>query len=157
MSWNVFEKTWSNLPWFHPKNLKYLKGNMECAKDRISKGWCYRDWFNLDMWFISVFPDLLEDFVKHHHGLPNMDYSKNPPEPILWPFNSYTKEEEENYNKIYEDYLLEIAQHLRNAGEEYDDSPLKDKLSYPEFEEHCQEEINKALDMLKPVFFELWD
>ena len=155
MSWlNVFDKTWHNLPWFHPKNLKYLKSNLECAKQRITKGWCYRDWFNLDRWFTSVFPDLLEDFVKHHHGLPNKDYSKNPPEPLLWPFNSYTKEEEDNYNKNYEVYLLEISQHLRNAGKDYCDSSFN---SYTEFEEYCQEELNKALDMLKPVFFELWD
>lgn len=158
MSWlNVFEKTWSTLPWFHPRNLKYLKSDFDCAKQRITRGWCYRDWYNLDNWTTTVLPELLEDFVKNHHGLPNKDYSKIPPEPIHWVGNCYTKEEQDKFNKDYEKYLLEIAQHFRNAREEYYDSPLKDKLTYPEFEEYCQGEINKALDMLKPVFFELWD
>ena len=158
MSWlNVFDKTCSNLPWFHPRNLKYLKSDFDCAKQRITRGWCYRDWYNLDNWIETVLPELLEDFVKNHHGLPNKDYSKIPPEPIQWVENCYTKEEQDKFNKNYENYLLEIAQHLRNAGEEYFDSNLKDTLTYPEFEKYCQEELNKALDMLKPVFFELWD
>lgn len=158
MGWlNVFDKDWSSLPWFHPKNLKYFKSNLECAKQRITRGWCYRDWYNLDNWIETVFPEMLEDFVKNHHGLPNKDYSKTPPEPILWAENQYTKEEQDKFNDIFEEYLLEIAQHLRNAREEYYDSELKDKLTFSEFEEYCQKEVNKALDMLKPVFFELWD
>ena len=158
MSWlNVFDKTWHNLPWFHPKNLKYLKSNFECAKQRITKGWCYRDWFNLDNWFETVFPELLEEFVKNHHGLPNKDYSKNPPELIHWYKGNFTEEEEEKYDATYRSYLLELAQHLRNAGVEWEDSELKDKYSYLEYNDYCQKELEKGLDMLKQCFFELWD
>ena len=158
MSWlNVFDKPWRNLPWLHPRNLKYLKSNFECAKQRITKGWCYRDWFNLDSWFETVFPELLEEFVKNHHGLPNKDYSKNPPEFIHWSKGNFTAEEEEKYDAVYRDYLLELAQHLRNAGVEWEDSELKDKYSYLEYNDYCQKELEKGLDMLKQCFFELWD
>lgn len=158
MSWlNVFDKTWRNLPWFHPKNLGYLKSNLECAKQRITKGWCYRDWFNLDYWFETVFPELLEDFAKNHQGLPCKDYSKNPPELIHWYKGNFTEEEEEKYDAAYRSYLLELVQHLRNAGVEWEDSKLKDKYSYLEYNDYCQKELEKGLDMLKQCFFELWD
>lgn len=158
MSWlNVFDKAWYNFSWFHPKNLRYLKSNLECAKQRITKGWCYRDWFNLDGWFVTVFPELLEDFAKNHHGLPNKDYSKNPPELIHWYKGNFTKEEEDKYDAAYKNYLLELAQHLRNAGVEWEDNELKDKYSYLEYNDYCQKELEKGLDMLKQCFFELWD
>lgn len=165
MSWlNTFDRVWKNKPWFHPKNLRYFKSNLECAKQRISKGWCYRDWYNLDGWFTTVFPELLEDFVKNHHGLPNYDYSKNPPEFINWEFGEEDSknwanrdEKEDYYNKIYEKYLLEMANHFRNAGKDFFDEKESYDVQWEEFYKYRRAELEKGLDMLKPVFFELWD
>lgn len=167
MSWlNVFDKTYKSLSWFHPRNFKYLKSDLECAKMRATKGWCYRDWYNLDSWFSTVLPELLEDFVKHHHASPNYDYAKTPPELIPWGQKWISPEDEKRFNKNFENYLLEIAHHLRNSNKDYldleeetetTDSNEAILVRYKKYNEYCQKELNTALDMLKPVFFELWD
>ena len=38
---------------------------------RICKGYCDRDLWNIDYWFLQQFPSMLEEFKKNTHGYPS--------------------------------------------------------------------------------------
>lgn len=47
--------------------------NKKCAKQRAIKGYCYRDLYAIDMWFLNTIPNMLSELVKRGNkiGYPN--------------------------------------------------------------------------------------
>lgn len=45
--------------------------DMKCCVQRIKKGFCYRDIWNIDDWFLNVIPDMLLEFRDSQVGIPN--------------------------------------------------------------------------------------
>ena len=185
---SYLNKSYKGLPFLHPKNLKDLYPIHKQRKNRAFKGWCNRDIWNFDGWFQQVIPDMLEELAKTHVGYPMIDFDKTRKtgkrEYLDWreltreKFNSDEeyKIAEEAQCKAWEDYLKEIATHIRNSVEEtcpkknsilekYDGwankIPEEEKEQYYqesiEIDKYMQSEIEKALDMMKPIFFDLWD
>lgn len=98
-------------------------------------------------------------------------------------FSTSSYDSDEEFEKVekaqveaYEAYLREIAQHIRNSNEELcpkknsilekyggwaSGIPKEEKKQYykeaEEIMDFRQAEIEKALDMIKPIFFDLWD
>ena len=185
---SYLNKSYKGLPFLHPKNLKDLYHIHKQRKNRAFKGWCNRDIWNFDGWFQQVIPEMLEELAKTHVGYPMIDFDKTSQtgkrEYLDWrelareKFNSDEeyKAAEEAQCKAWEDYLKEIATHIRNSTEytcpkknsvleKYDGwankIPEEEKEQYyqesTEIDKYMQSEIEKALDMMKPVFFDLWD
>lgn len=50
---------------------KRIKGDLSCAYQRIKYGYCYKDVWSIDWWFLSVMPNMLEDLRKTTHGYPS--------------------------------------------------------------------------------------
>ena len=178
---NVFGRAYKGYSFFHPKNLRGFFSNWECAYLRATKGYCYRDRFEISGWFIETMSGLLNDMADHHYGWP--EYIGGHGQPL----KKITNEE-------WEEMLREIALHIKNASE--DECPEKNEywdeyhklrtitceknengfhvVKFNESEEaqqlwqkvsqrdkeiwdYRQKEIETALDMLKPIFFNLWD
>ena len=185
---SYFNKAYKGLPFFHPRNLMNLNSTHKKRKDRIVKGWNNVDVWNLFDWFQKVFPEMLDELASNHVGYPMIDFEKTRKtgkrEPLnyedLSPDNFESAEEFEAAEKAkckeWEDYLREIAEHIRNSDEEaclrkntilekhdgwVNKMTKEEKELYIQEEKKIQEyrqaEIEKALDMIKPIFFDLWD
>lgn len=49
------------------KRKKFLKGfkeifrDLKCCVERVKKGYCFRDIWNIDSWFLEIIPDMLDE------------------------------------------------------------------------------------------------
>ena len=53
--WEFFEDCWLNI---------------KAAYQRITRGFAYRDLFNIDNWFLDIFPEMLKEFRENLHSFP---------------------------------------------------------------------------------------
>ncbi len=66
--WSIHELRWTlRRPWELPC---YFFKNIQYSFQRIVKGYCNRDLWNIDDWFMSVMPDMLKEFKAGKHGAP---------------------------------------------------------------------------------------
>lgn len=91
-----------------------IKGNISCAYQRIKYGYCYRDIWSIDWWFLSVMPNMLEDFRKTTHGYPSEMFTPCTNEHALVTDDEKEKAAIEKWDQI----LAEIAFLFREAHEE---------------------------------------
>lgn len=57
--------------WKHPfEPLVQLFRDIRCCLQRITKGYCYRDVWSIDSWFLEVVPAMLEELKNTTHGCP---------------------------------------------------------------------------------------
>lgn len=117
---------------FH--NTKAFFRNIKYAWQRVTKGYCDYDVWDLEDFYTKLFINSLGDFVKDLHSLPP-DF-----------------EEEEDWIER----INEIRQHFINSEEDpesYKKNPdeLFEELAYRE------KELKIALEMLSKVYTELWD
>ena len=55
----------------HPlQSFEDLYLNIKYSMQRIRRGWCDSDTFDIDMWFLNVFTDMLKYFRRNLHGYP---------------------------------------------------------------------------------------
>ena len=92
--------------WTHPfKKIKFFFQDIKCFIHRGRYGWCFYDWWNLDMWFLYVMPQILEDYINNANGHPAIikrDYG----------ITTVTDFQE------WENFVYEIINHLNEANEE---------------------------------------
>ena len=134
------------------KTLKDLYLDVKYFIHRGRHGWADMDWFNLDSYLLHILPDMLEELANKSYGYSetfiNADGNK---------VGNMTPEDWKNY-------LLEIAQHFRNADKEQ--TPIENNIlddRHEWFKKECEisewrlKEAQKALKMLGDNFFQLWD
>lgn len=83
--------------------------DLKCCVQRIKKGFCYRDIWDIDTWFLNVIPDMLEELKDTSHGFPSR-FLKND--------GSDTDEEIDKAAAKWKDILTEMAFLFREANEE---------------------------------------
>ena len=134
------------------KTLRDLYLDVKYFIHRGKHGWADVDWFNLDSYLLHILPDMLEELAYKGCGYSetyiNADGNK---------IDNMTPEDWKNY-------LLEIAQHFRNADEEQ--TPIENNIlddRHEWFKKECEisewrlKEVQKGLKMLGDNFFQLWD
>lgn len=134
------------------KTLKDLYLDVKYFIHRGRHGWADMDWFNLDSYLLHILPDMLEELANKGYSYSetfiNADRNK---------VGNMTPED-------WKKYLLEIAQHFRNADEEQtpvENNILDDRHEW--FKKECKtyewrlREVQKGLKMLGDNFFQLWD
>lgn len=93
---------------FH-KIPKELFRDLKCCFQRIKKGYCYRDLWNINDWFLNVIPDMLDEFRVSMNGTPLKFYENDGP---------HTKEESDRAFEKWKGILTEMAFLFREANEE---------------------------------------
>lgn len=53
------------------KKLRLFFQDLKFCVQRIRKGYCDRDLWSIDYWFLNQFPTMLEEFKKNTHGYPS--------------------------------------------------------------------------------------
>lgn len=133
--------------------------DIQCCWQRCRKGYCYRDIWDIDLWFLEIMPDMLKDFRKMSQGIPNRIYEK------------YSKEEngEEKAEREWKAIIKRMEHLFREANEETcrKKNPYMNakgrikKAKYYEEEQklaayryRCKDE---AIQLFSEWFYDLWN
>ena len=106
--WKWFRECWINL-----KN----------AWMRATKGYCYTDLWNMDDWFVEIFPRMLRQLAKDHQAYPGSP-----------PFETSEK---------WEQWLIEMAENLEYAASDPDEENEYAK-EFTAMLDHCHEVKRKT-------------
>ena len=137
--------------------------DLKCCLDRIRKGYCVKDLWEIDTWFLGIMPEMLEEFDRRKNSYPNaffkqcvQKHEKELPVSKEKFLISGARDFPDLYKKIsaeaYEAWgntLQEMADLMRKAwcvGWKFGDGW--------EYRLQCQK---KALEMFQTYFNHLWD
>lgn len=137
--------------------------DLKCCLDRIRKGYCVKDLWEIDTWFLGIMPEMLEEFDRRKNSYPNafweqcvQKHEKELPVSKEKFLISGARDFPDLYKKIsaeaYEAWgntLQEMADLMRKAQE------IKWK-SVIIGEEHLPYQ-KKALELFQTYFDNLWD
>lgn len=141
----IFTKTGYNKKYLltHPYEvILHFCRDIHCAWQRATKGYCYRDLWNIDLWFIDVFPRMLKDFKDTSISYPITMKSPEEWEDLLshmiFCFNEANEEtcslkNEKNYN-FNVDFI------------ETEDNTKTIKITFPTEEDKKNSELYSAKD-----------
>lgn len=158
----------------HPhKWLKQLGRNLRAAWMRCTKGWCYYDVWDWDMWFMTTVPPMFRHLAKYGHGYPGFEPFETPEKWQNWlneiadQIESCTEEAQANNNEYYEEYM----KHIMDRWE-----PFKDENGVVHLPHHglteldekyfarakelgakADEDIKDALNQIGENFTRIWD
>lgn len=167
-SLSVFNK--APYPWYRViKRIKYHCGTLKCAWQRATRGYSYRDLWSLDTFYSWLFVNSLEDFSKGLNGAPNdyFDYNADTADEQLKPWLDYLAEMRNHFynsiegNEPEENEYTEplVNSRLMNGHVVDSKEPLVDKWLKREEElaSWRAEELDKGFEMLRKVYWSLWD
>lgn len=137
--------------------------DLKYCLDRIRKGYCAKDLWEIDTWFLSVMPEMLEDFNRCRNSYPNLFHEQcvqNHEKELPVPREKFLISGAQDFPKLYEKIqdeaneawghiLKKIAFLMREAW--HPGFKMEDGWEY---RLQCQK---KALEMFQTYFNDLWD
>ena len=70
---SVWDKQDFKREWKHPRNfLRLFLRNIKYSQQRITKGYCDKDVWDIDYWFLNLIPDMLQEFKDTQTGYPGI-------------------------------------------------------------------------------------
>lgn len=145
---NIFEKApyrW----WQIWKIIKFYFGTLKCAWQRMTKGYCYRDVYDLSEFYIELFSASLKELSETTHGYP-LDFKD------METWRDYLKEMAEHFLAASTDiqYMTQRVLNHENFSEDKAQELIKAVMNDDKYRE---EHLDKALNMFKERFYDLWD
>lgn len=142
--WEFFEDCWLNI---------------KAAYQRITRGFAYRDLFNIDNWFLDIFPEMLKEFRENLHSFPG-----NSEFPTFESWAAYLEEMETHFRNANENQKVELNEWeedypmkwQKNKGEVCLTITEKWLARETEIEAWREEELKKAMGMFMNCFHCLW-
>jgi len=158
-TWNLPAKYYLKKPW---KWFRELKWNIQNAWQRTTKGYCYLDWANFDMWFKEIAPQMLKEMAVHGHGYPGVSPFETPEDWSSWlrhMANQIEKCQDENDgNEYYEPYINSL---MKNPKEALTEEETEEKRELREkYYERWLELTNEHKELFKKTMYEIlehWD
>lgn len=149
--YSVFTKSYEHWYRIDRKFLHFFR-SIKCAWQRATKGYCYRDIWGLDYWFMYIFPNMLQEFRNTTCGYPAQFKNIEDWYKILDEMTYYLYEMNDD-NRCVDIQFNDYMQELENKNE------LKAKvktreISALEYREICK---NKFMDLFNRYFYNLWD
>ena len=135
--------------WYkHEKPLRRISlffQNIKFARQRVKYGWCDRDTWNMDMWFLAVIPPMLEHLKNNEHGYPAEMTEEEwhaTLDRMIFLFHEAAKDEIDvkELNELYE------------KGDKQ--AWFEECKKFWKYREECKDE---AFDLFKKWFRDLWD
>lgn len=131
------------------KNMKHFLFDLKCCRDRIRKGYCEKDAWDMDLWFLEVVPGVLdclrEQVDSYPSNLPDKQASENGGASCGVQSISL---DDDDYFAQWKDILKEIVDAFRAAGKGYADyCPDKKAVAARK----------RAMALLDKYFDDLWN
>ena len=129
------------------KNIKHFLFDLKCCRDRIRKGYCGKDAWDMDLWFLEVVPGVPDLLREHMDSYPSslLDEYYQDHSDI-----SHEDDASEDTNGLvhWKNILKEMSDLFRTAGEGYTD--------------YCPDEKavaarERAMTLLNRYFDDLWN
>ena len=108
--------------------------SLKWAYQRATRGYADCDVWSIDIWFLSIIPNMLRDLEGFGNSYP---IGKTP---IEWRAT-----------------LREMARCFENAGKEPDLDEVKTLEGWREFNEAREKDLDEGFKMFKENFWDLWD
>lgn len=109
--WPCSKRYYLLRPW---RWFEQLFDNIRAAWMRMTKGYCYGDIWNFNTWFSEVAPEMLKHMAEFGHGYPDFEPFENP--------------------EKWHDWLIDMANRIKECGEEYFEYADKRNKYSPQFE-----------------------
>lgn len=167
MALNVFK----SCPYYRWNSFTNIKNNIKLffrrfkwAYQRITKGFCDMDTWDLDDYYTRLFVDSLTTFSKHMNGWPQSkefpefeDYKKYI-DRMIYLFDQSIEGHEDIKNEYEEEYHHQILSKPINEELTPEEKALTNKYFKRENELYKYRKAcrNEALDMMKHIFDSLW-
>ena len=145
---NIFERApyrW----WQIWEIIKFYFGTLKCAWQRMTKGYCYRDVYDLSEFYIELFSASLKELSETTHGYP-LDFKD------METWRDYLKEMAEHFLAASTNiqYMTQRVLNHENFSEDKAQELIKAVMNDNKYRE---EHLDKALNMFKERFYNLWD
>lgn len=147
---NVFKRGW--MTWRKPiASIKLFFKRIRWGWQRATKGYCDADIWDIDIWFATIFPNMLIDLREKGCGFPGSEGAETPEKwaKILtemadaWWGTLEDEKYENEHSNFYQQNDKEAALRYR------DDYLLTEKAR--------EDSKDKAFNLTKKWFFSLWD
>jgi len=138
--------------------------------DRYKKGFCDEDLWNIDCWFLSTLPKMLDEFAEKTIGYPSDFMEDEDDEKGMEEWKKTIKEmsnhfkEASNPSKEVNEFAEELFNKYDNSlgdvnkKETKEEKELRDKWikREGEIEKYKDEELRKGMKMFSQYFWDLW-
>ena len=158
--------------WTHPWELLFHYGrDLKCAFQRAYKGYCFRDLWNVNDWFLELMPRMLTEFKEKSYSYPcyfnDEEEWEKTLDHMIFCFKEANAETCSQKNE-YDDYKVDfsfvpsgdnITSKLKIEYATEEDKKQSD-LSYQRFlelEDYREEKLQEGLSLFTKYFNDLWD
>lgn len=163
--------------WQIHKKIIWFFRSLKCAWQRATKGYCYRDTWDLDHFYTQLFIDSITSFRNNLHGAPCDLYDEKNDSIEKWEnyldemvshfYNSLEENEvqkneyEENFHKLNPLEFIHNEDGSCTMKQYEEPEAIEARKKFFERDKEIaqwrKDEVNKGLDMLKERFWHLWD
>lgn len=148
-------------PWLYFQHGYY---NLKAAWQRATKGYANRDVWNMDTWFLQVFPAMLKQLSQESHGHPISFNSYEEWTEFLYQlamdFEKCQDDEGNDENEYYDDYIKSLdTMRYENGRIVFDDDEIS-KLYFDRMKETSKERqklLEDCFARTATCFYGLWD
>ena len=147
----------SSYPWYRlDKKFIYFVGKIKSIWERITKGYCYEDVWNLKDFYLEIFIHSLRDLAENHNSYPS-DMTPDSWSAYLNEMANHFEHSKEELSSSNPFTYSTLKQELLNNNEELSNA----LTSWKDFEQKQmawrKSEFKKAMQMLEERFDDLWD
>ena len=140
------------------RNIKDFLRRFKYAYQRITKGYCDTDLWNLDYYLICLLSEALKEFSETTYSYPMNLTEEEWRQKLLEMSNHFSNISEYTNNDINNRAEKSFDDYWDSKGTDKEDKLYNNwiEISKDAFK-FREEEKNKAFDMIKEWFFDLWD
>ena len=146
--------------------------NLKSAWMRATRGWCYSDVWDWDVWFMRVVPNMLRHMAEHGSAYPGREPFNTPERWHDWLnemadlIESGDEQWQDEHNEYYKEYINSIMSKPWKLAADYEkhhiplvDPEIKDKYwaRSKELSEQGEKNIKFALESIGSHFYNIWD
>lgn len=141
-------------------SIRQLFRDLKCCLERIRKGYCVKDLWEIDTWFLRIMPDMLEDFVRSNHSYPHgyFDHSLQKHEKELQVSReAFLASGFAKYPELYKKIDREASENWKSTLQEMANLMRKAEELHSYYGDAHLPYQKTALDMFLAHFNDLWD
>lgn len=131
--------------------------DIQCAYQRITKGYCFRDTWEISNWFLEIMPNMLTDLKNNCHGY--FGNSQEEYEAMLDKMIECFKEANQRTCSMKNEYYDTFPHYWESDNltkeEKINQKKWFDKEN--EISKYQQQKLNEGLELFNNHFNELWD
>ena len=137
--------------------------DIHCAWLRANKGYCYRDIWEIDNWFLSIVPEMLDEYIKIHTGHPSDMTDEEWVAIINAMAQSFRNADERSteFTNPYRDEYLKTLEIDYNAGRLlcHADNELDENYHKKEKEKNdfMEKSLDEGMRLFRKHLRKLWD